>query len=216
MLIGGIILIIGIIFLLEVLVPGFKVDFNLVWPIVLVAVGLYNMIKDRKLSIFMVILTFIGFWFVLINFNILPDKYTRVFWPIIIILIGLSVIFNSITFNKKIKVINKEGNLKFYGIFSGIEEKVKSNDFKGAEIYAIFGGVELDLSNIKIKDKSAVINVYSIFGGTELRLPTDYNIIFESIAFLGGNDNRNENKLKEENKTIYLNCISVFGGTDIK
>lgn len=216
MIIGGIILLIGIMFLLEILVPGFDVDFKLIWPIILVIIGLYNTIKNRKFDLFMTVLLFIGVWFVLINFELLPTKYTEIFWPIFIIIIGLFIIFNSITLKKKQIDVTKNGYLKFHGIFGGVEEKVKSNDFKGAEIYAIFGGVELDLSKIKMKDNQAIINVYSIFGGTDLKLPKDYNIVFESKAFLGNNENQNNNEFNDSNKTIYVNCISVFGGTDLK
>ena len=216
MLIGGIILLIGLLFLFEVLIPGFEVDFNLIWPIILVVIGLYNMIKERKMNLLMTVLTFVGVWFILINFNILPDKYTQIFWPIVVILIGIFIIFNSITFKKKLQKVNKEGFLKFYGVFGGVEEHVKTNDFKGAEIYSIFGGVELDLTDIKIKNEESFINVYSIFGGTDIKLPKDYNIIFQSTTFLGGNDNKNKHDFKEGNKTIYINCVSIFGGTDIE
>lgn len=218
MFVGIIIVCFGILYLLEALYPGFHVDYSLIWPIVLIVIAIYQMIKEKKIDLFMSILLFVGIWFLLINTNILKDQYTDIFWPIIVILVGLSFIFSTIHFKEKTKVVNvdQKGIVNYHGIFGGVEERVKSKDFQGANIYSIFGGVDLDLRDITLKQEAIVINAYSIFGGATLLLPEDYNIILNSSAILGANENKVKNDFVEGRKTIYINCISIFGGTELK
>ncbi len=72
---------------------------------------------------------------------------------IIIILVGISLIFGI----SKIKMINRKisthAKSVYYGIFSGCEEKVRTNDFKGTTISAIFGGND---NKAKMLSKKAI------------------------------------------------------------
>ena len=200
MFIGLIILVVGVLLLLEALVPDFSVNFGIVWPLILILIAIYQTFKRKKLDLFMGIVLFIGIWFLLLNLGILSDVYTDIFWPIIIILVGISLIFNTFKIRKINKKVSTKGSANYYGIFSGCEERVRTNDFKGTNIYSVFGGVDLDLREAQIREEEIVINVYSIFGGTGLLVP----------------DNKTTNAFKEGNKTIYINCISAFGGTEVK
>ncbi|MEG0026117.1 MAG: LiaF-related protein [Bacilli bacterium] len=217
MLLGGIILIIGLILLLQIIIPGFQVEFKLVWPLVLIIISIYNMIKSKKATIFMVTLLFLGIWFTLINFEILSPTSIKIFWPIVIIIFGIFIIFNSITFKKKeiSSTTNKTSNIKIYGVFGKTEEKINNDNFKGANIYTVFGNVKLDLRNVKIKNKSVVINAYSIFGKTKLLLPENYNIILASSTIFGKKNN-NKEQFKEGIPVIYIRCISIVGWSELK
>ena len=46
MIIGIIILLIGILYLIEIFNPGFHLEFDIVWPVVLIAISIYYIIKD--------------------------------------------------------------------------------------------------------------------------------------------------------------------------
>lgn len=216
MFIGLIIIFVGVLLLLEVIVPGFSVDFSLIWPFVLIFIAINGFIKNRKINCFSVIVLFIGIWFLVLNLGYIGETLKNAFWPIIIILIGLCIVFDTVKIGEIKKRTSNKVETNYYGIFSGSDEKINTNDFKGTNVYAIFGGVDLDLRDSKLKDDEAVINVYSIFGGATILVPDGYNIIMSSSNVFGGNDNKTRNKYDEKQKTIYINCISVFGGTEIK
>lgn len=218
MILGIIILAIGILYLITVLNPDFVINYSLIWPSALILLCLYSMIKNKRVNIVPVIGLLIGILIFGVNADIWDSNVYKLIIPSILIIIGVSIIFSSISFNKKRKeklTINKDGILNYNGIFAGIEEKVTQKDFKGANIYAIFGGVDLDFRNIEIKD-DIVINTYSIFGGVTLLVPTGYNVKVNSTAILGGNDNKVTNEYNEKQKTIYINAVSIFGGCEIK
>lgn len=217
MIVGVIIIFLGILFLLENIIPTFEIDFALVWPVILIIIAIGKMIKERKLDIFTSMILLIGIWYLLYNMMIIKAPFTDVFWPVMLIVLGISIVWNNSKFKKGIKKISKNNAslVSYYGIFSGVEERIKTEDFKGANLYSIFGGIDLDISKIELKE-DITINIYSIFGGTDLRIPENVNIKINASAFFGSNENKASNIEKKGNKTIYINCVSIFGGTEIK
>ena len=216
MFIGVVIIVIGFLFLLESLIPGFDINFGIIWPLILIVIPINEFIKRKKLDLILTIVLFVGIWFLLLNLDFIPEGYLNIFWPIIIMLVGFSVAFSAVKISSVKKRVSTKVEASYYGIFSACDERINTNDFKGTNVYAIFGGVDLDLREVKLKDEEVVINAYSIFGGTTLFVPEGYNIVVNSTAILGGNDNKAHNQFSEKNKTIYINCVSVFGGAEIK
>ena len=219
MILGIIILAIGILYLITTINPDFVVDYSLLWPGALILFCVCSIIKNKRLDMVSSIGVFVGTLILGVNANWFDKDIYKFMWPGVLIIIGISIILSSILFNKnkkKTKKLNiKDGILTYSGIFAGIDEKVTIKDFKGAIVYSIFGGVELDLRSIEPKE-DIVINVYSIFGGTTLLLPKDYNVKVNSTAIIGGSENKSNNQYSETQKTIYINTTSVFGGCEIK
>ena len=148
------------------------------------------------------------------------DLIWKLLVPIIILIIGLSLVFKGLLnrhvneeFIKLNKKLGEEGDI--VAVFSGQELNLENEEFKGRNITAIFGGVDLDLRNSKIKE-DAVINATAIFGGIDIYAPDDVNIVIKSNSIFGGAENEKKASSKEKKYTIYLNAVCIFGGIDIK
>lgn len=217
MLLGFVIFLVGILLLVESVIPEFNVDFNVVWPAILIVITVYNIFKDKKSNLFNNVLLFTGIFFLLESLNVISDDMENIFFPFLIIIVGLSMIFKNFTFSNKYNIgkIDKDGRLEYSAVFGGVEEVVKVSDFKGAKINAIFGGSDLDFRNCEMKSEEVVIDINSIFGGSTIILPSDCKVIVNSIAVFGGNDNKYISNEKSK-KVIYINCYSIFGGSEIK
>lgn len=149
----------------------------------------------------------------IISFEIIA----KMILPLILVAIGLSMIFNETIKSKvaeKVKEGKKNGLESIVATFA--EQKVKKDDeeFKGANLDAVFGSIVLDLKKANI-EKEAVIKASSIFGGIEIKVPTDVNIKVKSTPIFGGVSNKTTNS-KENQKTIYIESFCMFGGVDIK
>lgn len=147
------------------------------------------------------------------------DLVWKLIVPVIIIVIGLSLVFkNTVSkdVNKKIAELNKKIDDKneYAAVFSSQEVKVE-NDFQGANVNAVFGELKLDLSKNKFKN-DIVINASSIFGSVVIYVPNDAKIIVKSNSVFGGVSNKAESSDSKTSKTIYVNGSCVFGGVDIK
>ena len=217
MLVGILILLLGLFYLLELIIPAFAVDYSIIWPLMLIVAAAYFTIKKGKFDFGNALLLFIGTWWFLVNINVIPNEMMSYFWPLVLIIVGSSIIVGSITFTNKLRKVRKDtkGAQNYYGIFGGVDEKVNNKDFAGANIYSIFGGCDIDFTEVELEKNGAYIYVYSIFGGSEIKLPKKYNIVYNSTAIIGGDENKAVGDPKSK-KTIYVNSVSIFGGSEIK
>lgn len=138
------------------------------------------------------------------------NKMFEIFLPIVIIILGLSLIFHP-TFKRIHKKDGKDDT--FVGVFSGIEQKITEldNDIK---VVTVFGGVELDLTELKIT-KDFDIDCTCVFGGVDIFLPDNVQVRLNGLPLFGGIDNKY--KMKDKAKyTINLNYLVAFGEIDIK
>ena len=138
--------------------------------------------------------------------------------PIVLVGTGLGIMFNGIitsSISKKIKSVDKNGLESYTATFA--EQKIdKSNEeFKGANLDAIFGGITLDLQK-SIISEDRVINASSIFGGITILVPNNVNVKVKSTPIFGGVENKIPNNRAENAPTIYVSAFSMFGGVNIK
>lgn len=132
-----------------------------------------------------------------------------------VIVIGINMIVSSFKKTKwKLPEYNEAGIENYNAIFSGQERKYFKEPFLGADILALFGGVQLDLTNAIINN-DVRINVKSIFGGCELKVPSGVTIKTTETNIFGGVKNNCKNQLNN-NITIYIESVSIFGGLTIK
>ena len=98
MFVGIIIVIIGVLFLVQALNPNFQIDFGIVWPVLVIVLAIYWMIKEKKISFGNILILFLGIWFLGMNIGWIADEYTKVFWPTILILFGISLIVEALLY----------------------------------------------------------------------------------------------------------------------
>ena len=202
---------------LDIINISWDIFWGTVWAAGFVLSGLVNIFNYRNKTawIWGLLLVAIG---VLIGFNsygIVDVSIWKVFWPVVLIAAGLAMMFNTSPKGvKRSKKLNKDnaGNEKI-ACFWGEEDAVKG-DYTGGSLVAIFGGVDLDLRQAKIKDGS-VIEIFTFCGGVNITLPDDVIVKNEVRGFLGGTDDKALPK-DSAKKTLYLNGECILGGLEIK
>jgi predicted membrane protein len=140
--------------------------------------------------------------------------------PVIFILIGIKIIFKDSFFNKTMYKsndmnINRDGCLEYTAILSSQKDTYPNQQFYGASILAILGGMELNLMNARINE-DIVINSTSIFGGVDIIVPSNVNVKISSIPIFGGASNKARPCMNANAPTIYINATCIFGGLDSK
>ena len=136
--------------------------------------------------------------------------------PIIIVMIGISLLFkNSCNkeISKKIENVTSEAKGEYSAIFSGQDIKLDKEEFNGTKLNAIFGGINLDLREAKIKN-DVVITACAIFGGIDIYVPDNVKVEVKSNSIFGGIDDKS--KTKKEDIKIYIDATCIFGGIEIK
>jgi hypothetical protein ELI_2635 len=187
------------------------------WTLVIIIPSIIGLLfEDDKLG--NLISLIIGILLLLGVRNIIDYKILlKLFVPILLVTVGLSLILKNILESKKtlqIKELNKvKDNTKDIFATLSNENKKIIGEFKGISIDAVFSNVELDLREAEIK-KDQVINVSTIFSGVTILTNNNIKVIVKSDSLFGGVSNHIEEK--DEAKAIYINASCLFGGVEIK
>lgn len=137
--------------------------------------------------------------------------------PVILILVGLSIIFKDTIGNKvrkEIKKINNKDTQEYGAIFGGQDLDFTKEKFEGCELNAIFGGIKCDIRKAIIKD-TVLIKANAIFGGITVYVPSDVNVKISSMPIFGGVADEREDKNYDEKTTVYIDATCMFGGVTI-
>ena len=185
----------------------FSVFFRGWWTLFLIVPSIISIFRRESMGTSFLILV-LGVLLLLVSQTVIEwSTIWKVFVPVIIIVVGLSIIFG----NRKVR--KPKVNAKEYvAIFSSVDEvigKIES-DFK---VTSVFGGVELDLRDVKLED-DLVIDCFTLFGGIDIRLPKDIKVEVNGLPIFGGI----ENKCKTcdgAKVTVYINHTTIFGGVDL-
>jgi len=137
------------------------------WPMLIVAIGFLNL--GGKSTWFGILVLLTGGFF--LTGKIFEDQFSfefeKLFWPIIIIAIGLMIIFFSTGkyFKRRrySKTSENQNRLEEIQVFGGGERIVNSDAFEGGEMINVFGGSKIDLSRAKLAPGKHQIEFISVF-----------------------------------------------------
>lgn len=190
------------------------------WPMLLVAIGIVNL-AERKPG-FGTLMIAIGGLFLFDRYYDLPFNIFSLFWPVVIILIGIALIFSNGSLVARIRgrrVIHSSSDgdvLDEACVFGGNEKMIHSQNFKGGEIVAVFGGSKIDLTQAQLAPGPQELELVAVFGGATLLVPNDWNVKMEITSIFGGFADKRHNLNIDNNKTLILKGVAIFGGGELK
>lgn len=222
---GVLVIMFGVLFLIRTM--GYSLPFNLLsWKILLICIGFVHLVKHDFKRFGGYVMILIGGVFLLNDYTDLHIS-TKFLWPVLIILLGVSILYKNLTGNSKKKgstvfldeetELSDEDFLESNAIFGGVNKSIVSKDFKGAKVNSYFGGTELNLTKADIVT-SAVIETNTVFGGTTIIVPSGWEIRSEVTTIFGGIEDKRPvvDMETETGKVLILKGNCVFGGIDIQ
>ena len=142
------------------------------------------------------------------------------FWPLILIAIGVSLIFKA----KGLSWISRGGEevisddfIRCSAFLGGVDRSVNSDNFRGGDIMALFGGIDLDLRRAKVSPDECTLNLTALFGGVEVIVPQDWQVSISGTPILGAIENKTTWTGEEKDgKKVTCRCTVAFGGIEIR
>lgn len=194
---------------------SWNVLWGTVWATGLILAGLMTIFSSRRASlrVWGLLLMTIGVSIGLGAYGVINISVWKIFWPVMLIAIGLIVSVGSGGHKRSKKSVADDSGNEKIAIFYGEESRVKG-DYTGGSATAIFGGVELDLRRANIKD-GAVIDIFTFCGGVSISLPDDVIVKNEVRGVLGGSEDKTVSKSSAK-KTIILRGECILGGLEVK
>jgi predicted membrane protein len=209
----------GVLFLLgnmDIINPNEYLRF---WPSLLIIIGILYLVQcgngsGRIWGIFLIVAGTIMLLdrFYLINFHVWD------YWPLILVFVGIMMILRASSHHRDhataVSERNSDSFIKAMAVIGGFRRSNNSQDFKGGELTAIMGGLEIDLRNASIKGE-AIIDIFTLMGGVEMRVPDDWRVSVQGFPFLGGYEDKTRPP-KESSKLLIVRGTVVMGGVEIK
>ncbi len=198
------------------------------WKTLLILIGAIILAtKERATAGYILIGLGVVFWLPsLVNYSI---TLSQVFWPSILIAIGVLMITRRSRMNRFQSGGGNigDGNNRFgpnsdyiddVSILGGGTKLIQSKNFKGGDITAIFGGSEFSFKDAEISPDGCTIDVFTMFGGSKLIVPENWVVKSDMFSIFGGfNDKRTlKPDDSDQNKVLYLKGAVIFGGIEIK
>jgi predicted membrane protein len=184
----------------------------------LIAIGLVNVAGEGHKG-FGWILIAVGGFFLLNDIFDWPVTFRNVFWPALLIIIGMALIFGGQwRFRRRFqyKRAEKDDVLEDVSIFGGGERTIHSDNFKGGEVISVFGGSKIDLTQATISEDGAEIEIVAVFGGSTLLVPSDWTVKLEVFNIFGGFSDKRMRAQVDTNKVLTVKGVAIFGGGELK
>jgi hypothetical protein len=229
--IGGLIVAIGLMILLDNM--GI-IRFHEVWrywPVLLIVFGVSRILDSHRPAgyVWGGVLTLAGALLLLDNLDIVVFDYNLI-WPLLLIAFGLSMLLRSMDRKRYLASatsatgagpgpIDESCSCNAYAVFGGSKRRINTPDFRGGDAVAVFGGVEFDLRGAGMTVDQAVIDVNVVCGGLEVRVPDNWTITNRAMTIFGGvEDKTAQSKLEPNAKSPHLVITGsvVFGGISLR
>ncbi len=189
------------------------------WPMIFVLIGLVNVINREWTSA--LILFLLGAFFLLPT---LSDQFSYHslwrFWPILLIIAGFGILKGRKSAGcqrMRNEGTNSTDYLDVVAVFGSSTSRVKSDNFRGGEIVAVFGGCEIFLNEAMLSPEGGNIEIVTVFGGTKLYVPRNWHVKVESSNILGGYVDKRTGVSEniDMTRTLTIEGVNVFGGVEL-
>lgn len=189
------------------------------WPALLVAFGLMKLtgIGADKRMIPGTIFTSAGL-LLLGNKLHLPWWHIGIgdLWPLMLIFFGVSVVLRSMRGPGAEGEGDSDTFVRTFALMGGVTRRNRSDAFRGGDLSAMMGGVELDLRDAQLADGRAVVEVFAMWGGIEILVPPDWRVESEVSPIMAGyEDNTRLAPGIEPVGTLVVRGFAVMGGIEV-
>ena len=217
---GGFVVVMGVLFLLDNLdIFDFHRAVSF-WPAVFVLLGVVKLLDTNSPN---------GKWFgaVLIGIGVLLTMNRlgylqfelRAAWPLLLIVLGGAVICKALAGRRALEGAMQvdqasDSIVDITAILGGFDRRISTPHFRGGEVTAFMGGCMLDLRGSSI-DGEAVLNVFVGMGGISLKVPPDWTVIMHGTPIMGGFDEKTSAP-PNSNKRLIVKGYAIMGGVEIR
>ncbi|MBB4947188.1 hypothetical protein F4556_002723 [Kitasatospora gansuensis] len=101
-------------------------------------------------------------------------------------------------------------------IFGGTSRKGRWRVGSHLRAVAVFGGVEIDLSDAVFESPEVEIEVWAVFGGVDIKVPENVSLHGSGVGVFGGFDVREQTAADPYAPVVRVKGAAVFGGCEAK
>ncbi|GHE56403.1 MULTISPECIES: DUF5668 domain-containing protein [Roseivirga] len=189
------------------------------WENILILIGLFLLVTDQNRKAGTVLL--------IVGLILVIDDWLRIhisiwdLWPLILVFAGIHIIRRTVpaphTTPQDTSAAPPENLIEDMAIFGGGDRVVKTKDFKGGSLTAVFGGSNIDLTTSSMQQPVATLNIFYLFGGSKIRVPKDWDVDLRVTNIFGGMPDKRiiSGHSHSTGNTLVIKGLVIFGGAEI-
>ncbi len=187
------------------------------WPAILIFIGAWQVASQRGRSlggpVFLIALGAV------LQVITLGWAGWGILWPVALIAAGLVVLLQGSRFRQRpSQEATGDDTIALSAMFSGVEHRITSANFRGGRVTATFGGIEMDLRDARLQ-QDATLEVTALFGGVELKVPDEWNVQVHGAPLFGGIEDAGSKRASQGQQpgpVLHIETSITFGGLEIK
>lgn len=189
------------------------------WPLVFVLIGLGKLASGGRRA-----LVSGGLWIAL-GAALVSGVNLFQLAPILIILLGLLIIWRGYGRQSppaRADGTGGRGDASAFALFAGFDRIVVDPQFTGAQLTAIFGGIDIDMRQSDLA-ADAVIDVLALFGGVNIWVPDHWVVVDQGSAVFGAFEIKSTGTVSDDDSSasphpsprLIVKGLAVFGGVEV-
>lgn len=199
--------------------------FNLKGFLLLIGIVFLSTKENKTPGIVMVSIAsfFILSDFLSYEFNFYWYETKKVFWPLLLIVIGLVILSRRKgTQATSYRSGTNESNSDYLNntnVLGGGDVVINSQNFKGGKVTSIMGGGKYDFSQAALAEGIHEIDLLTMFGGASFIVPSDWTVRVEVTALFGGFSDKRKihvDASHDPSKELVIKGTVLFGGGELK
>lgn len=107
-----------------------------------------------------------------------------------------------------------------FAMFGGGDRMIRSQAFRGGSVTAIMGGFDIDMRDAEMAGDAATIEVFVAMGGIDLKVPETWTVVIDITPFMGGANYRKRGQepppAGAARKILTITGFVFMGGVDVK
>jgi hypothetical protein len=189
--VGVFIMLIGVLLMLDRLdVLSFAARLLRFWPVGLIALGASMVVRraDSHGRFWGFAWMFLGTWLLLNVLGVVRVGFWELFWPAVLILIGLNLIKQTARRSATAAAAGTAGEGSLFAVLSESKRIAHGGEsFRGAGMTALMGGCLLDLRQATMSPgQEAIVDVFGVMAGHEIVVPAAWTVVPDIVPVLAG------------------------------
>lgn len=187
------------------------------WPAVLILIGLAKIATARPGH------SSVGGWVLLLIGGVLLaarlfsfDIDLDDFWPLILVLIGGWLVMAAFRGSRR-----HRGNdalateLSGFALMAGNALTSGSQEFRGGDLAAVMGGLELDLRGAALAPEGAVLDVFVMWGGVEIHVPEGWTVESRVLPVMAAYEDQTRPPADPTGRKLLVRGLVLMGGIEV-
>jgi hypothetical protein len=186
------------------------------WPVIFLVIGISQLVQARSLGTMIGGSIWIVFGSVLLGERLHLISSGLRFWPLLLVAVGVWIVVRSMTAAGPSGAADSSTRVSALAVLGGVDRRVTSEGFQGADITAFMGGGKLDLREAKIAGPEAVVDLLAVMGGFEIVTPETWHVIVDVVPLMGGYEDKTRHPTDPSAPRLRLRGFVMMGGLEVR